>query len=511
MIGRLKDNLRTASLAATAFTVGAAVMAIEITASRVLAPHFGASLFVWTALIVTVLLSMSLGYWFGGRMTSRFPDMQALGLLLCGAAALLMAGMWATGGISVSVPGLIADFGGAVAVLFIGSFLASFLVFSLPVFLLAMAGPFVLARWTDGGKDVGAVSGRYFTISTIGSVIGTVTPTLVLVPEFGVRATMVGISVLLAALGLLFMKGVLRPVAACIVALAISLVVVQGHQKPEGVVYEHESPYQFIRVKEQDGVRYLTFNEASGVQSVWRADGGRTRFYYDHFAAVPFLGGEEPHTKAAVLGLAGGTLVRQYVSALPAGTATDIVGVEIDGAVVDAARRYFALDEIPVSVVKRDGREFLAAGGDEYDTIVIDAYSTQLYIPSHMVTREFFERVRSRLSDGGFAAMNINAPRADSRLLTTLANTVASVFPNVYIVKVGASWNWLVVAGDHEPDFVAAADKLPEDYADVAAAYRAARRVAYDTDGEIFTDDWAPIEHMTDGMMSEAMLDIVGS
>ena len=107
--------------------------------------------------------------------------------------------------------------------------------------------------------------------------------------------------------------------------------------------------------------------------------------------------------------------------------------------------------------------------------------------------------------------MNINAPRADSRLLTTLANTIASVFPNVYIVKVGASWNWLVIAGEHEPDLVAAADRLPEDYTDVAEAYRAGERVAFDADGEIFTDDWAPIEHMTDGMMGEAMLGIVGS
>lgn len=486
-------------------------MAIEITASRVLAPHFGASLFVWTALIVTVLLSMALGYWFGGKMSSRFPDMQVLGLLLCGASALLMAGMWAIGGISASVPGLLADFGGATAVLFAGSFLVAFLVFSLPVFLLAMAGPVILARWTDGGKDVGAASGRYFAVSTIGSVIGTVAPTLVLVPEMGVRATMISISVVLALLGLLFMKGFMRPVAACVVALAISLVVVQANSRPDAVIYEHESPYQLIRVEERNGTHYLTFNEASGIQSIYKPGGGRTYHYYDHFAAVPFLGGAETtHTRAAVLGLAGGTLVRQYVSALPTGVEADITGVEIDSAVVEAARKYFALDELAVRIVERDGREFLSSDEERFDTIAIDAYSTQLYIPPHMATREFFGAVRGRLAENGFAVMNINAPRADSRLLTTMTNTVASVFPNVYVIKAGSSWNWLVIAGNGEPDFAAASDMLPDDYADVADSFRAARRIAFDAGGEIFTDDWAPIEHMTDGMISDAMMELVG-
>ncbi|MEA3249667.1 MAG: fused MFS/spermidine synthase [Patescibacteria group bacterium] len=511
MINTVKHKMKSVMLAVTAFTVGASVMAIEITASRVLAPHFGASLFVWTALIVTVLLSMSLGYWFGGKLTSRFADARVLGLFLCGASVLLMLGMWATGRISVSVPKLLTDFGGATAVLFAGSLLVSFLVFSLPVFLLAMAGPFILARWAEDGEDVGAVAGKYFAISTVGSVIGTVTPTLVFVPEFGVRATMISIAVVLGVLGMLFVRGVMRPIAVCVVALAISLVVVQGRSRPETVVYEHDSPYQLIRIEERGGIRYLTFNEASGVQSVYRPDGGRTRYYYDHFAAIPFLGGSEtPHSKAAVLGLAGGTLVRQYVSALPDGTVMDIVGVEIDGAVVDAARQYFALDELPLKIVERDGREFLTSGDEQYDNIIIDAYSTQLYIPSHMASREFFSSVRDRLSDRGFAAMNINAPHADSRLLTVMTNTVASVFPHVYVLKAGSSWNWLVIAGNTAPDFTAVAGSLPEDYADVAEAFLAARRVAYDGDTGVFTDDWAPIEHMTDGMISEAMVEMVG-
>ncbi len=510
MKGRTDSGFRTAILAATAFTVGASVMAIEITASRVMAPHFGASLFVWTALIVTVLLAMSLGYWFGGRLTSKFRDIQALGLLLCGASALLMAGMWATGGISTSIPALLADFGGAAAALFVGSFLASFLVFSLPVFLLAMAGPFILSHWTAGGEDVGTASGRYFAISTIGSVIGTIAPTLYFVPELGVRATMIVIAVVLGALGISFVRGVLRPVAACVVGLAILLVVTGSAHRPESVVYEHESPYQLIRVEERGDTRYLTFNEASGIQSVYSPEGGRTGYYYDHFAAIPFLSGGQPAVRTAVLGLAGGTLVRQYMAALPEGWATDITGVEIDGAVVDAARRYFALDELPVDIVERDGREFLSSDDRRYDIIAIDAYSTQLYIPSHMATREFFREVRDSLAEDGYAVMNINAPHRESRLLTAMTNTLASVFPDVYMLKAGKNWNWLVIAGNHEPDFEGALASLPDGYADIAESFRGVERIVYADGGEVFTDDWAPIENMTDGMLSEVVFEQAG-
>src|SRR3989338_3523530 len=56
---------------AIVFFIGIGVMAIEITATRLLAPYFGASLFVWTSLIVTVLLALSIGYWYGGVMAQR--------------------------------------------------------------------------------------------------------------------------------------------------------------------------------------------------------------------------------------------------------------------------------------------------------------------------------------------------------------------------------------------------------------------------------------------------------
>ncbi|MFH2063477.1 MAG: fused MFS/spermidine synthase [bacterium] len=494
-------------LAVCSFVVGAAVMTIEMTASRVLAPHFGASLFVWTALIVTVLLSMSVGYWVGGRLTRHGSD--RLGLLFCGAAASLMLGFFAVQSVSNVLSFVLRRMDAAAAALFFGSLLLSFVVFSVPVFLLAMAGPVIVSRWTAATGDVGGTAGRYFALSTGGSVIGTVMPSLFLVPEFGVRTTLVLVAAVLGLIGWLAADGLPRWVSLALVAATIGLVSVQASVAADGVVYETETPYQLVRVEEgEDGRRFLIFNEGSGIQSVWFPEDGPTGMYFDQLTALPFLrGGDGREVQSmAVLGLAGGTSVRKFAEALPEGAPTDIVGVEIDPGVVRVARDWFALDELPVEVVQADGRTFLDRDR-RYDLILSDAYSTQLYIPPHMATREFFARVRSRLADGGLFVMNINAARRDSRILLAMTNTLAEVFPEVHVSKAGRSWNWLVVAGERAPDYGNAIVRLPEGYGDVAEALAGAERVAFDPSGEVLTDDRAPIELMTEKMIfTQALL-----
>ncbi|OIO51455.1 MAG: hypothetical protein AUJ19_04410 [Parcubacteria group bacterium CG1_02_58_44] len=492
-------------LAVCSFTVGAAVMTIEMTASRVLAPHFGASLFVWTALIVTVLTSMLVGYWVGGRLARRHGE--GLGLLFCSAAVSLMLGMFAVQSTSNLLAVVLHRMDLAAAVLFLGSLLLSFVVFSVPVFLLAAAGPIVMSRWLAVSDDVGGTTGRYFALSTVGSVVGTVAPSLFLVPTFGVRITMMLVAGVLGVLGLLALTGLLRWLSMMLVVVGILAVLMQARTVSSDVVYERETPYQLVRVEERDGRRYLIFNEGSGVQSVYFPDSDRTDLYFDHLAAVPFLGGGNGDSlKVAVLGLAGGTAVRQMVSALPPDATMDIVGVELDPDVVEVARDWFGLDELPMKVVRSDGRTFLDADR-KYDLIIVDAYSTQLYIPPHMTTREFFALVRSRLNGGGLLVMNVNAAERSSRLLLAITNTLASVFPEVHLSKAGRSWNWLVVAGDRAPDYTNAMSHLPDGYSDVTEALAVAERVAFDPAGELLTDDRAPIELMTEKMVfAEALL-----
>jgi len=478
-------------------------MAIEMTASRVLAPHFGASFFVWTALIVTVLLSMSLGYWFGGRFASRAPDTrEPLGFLLCGAAALLLVGLWGSYGLSGGVSMFLLALGGASGTLFMGALIMTFMLFSLPVFVLAAAGPVILRLWSSDGSDIGVAAGRYFALSTMGSVLGTVLPSLVLVPLFGVQMTFMVIAVALSALGLPVLQSKMRLIAGGIVAMALAMLYLNGVEQTPGIIYEEESPYQLIRVEEVEEARLLIFNEGSGIQSVLFPARQRTHMYYDHLASIPLLadvGADQMRT--AVLGLAGGTLVRQYLATYPADIEPDIVGVEVDPSVVGVARNFFGLDELPIQVVVEDGRIFLATESEPFDVIIVDAYSTQMYIPPHMVTQEFFSLVRENLTPNGLTAMNVNATEPDSELLLAITNTAASVFPYVYVTKAGNTWNYLVVGSNRAIDYGLAAQKMPEEYIDIADPLYEVREIVFDDSRPLLTDDRAPIELMTDRMV----------
>jgi spermidine synthase len=276
------------------------------------------------------------------------------------------------------------------------------------------------------------------------------------------------------------------------------------------VIYERETPYQLLRVSEaDDGTRYLIFNEGSGVQSVYVPNGGRTHFYYDYMGIVPLLRPAESH-RGLIIGLAGGTAAEKYGSFAPE-IELNLTGVEVDAEVIAAARQHFELDRRDVTPVNADGRMFLLneqqRRAEKYDAIVSDAYSTQLYIPPHLATREYFALVRERLTASGVLVMNVNAPSVDSRLLKALTNTVAAEFPHVTVVDVQNSWNHLVLASNQPLDLEEVATRVPDGFGDVAADLAAARTVKFDQAGEVFTDDRAPVEFLTDSMIVSQVLE----
>jgi MFS family permease len=71
------------------FVVGASTLGAEIAAARLMAPFFGASTIVWANTIAIVLVALSIGYWFGGRMADRHPHLRGLCMLVLVASVLL--------------------------------------------------------------------------------------------------------------------------------------------------------------------------------------------------------------------------------------------------------------------------------------------------------------------------------------------------------------------------------------------------------------------------------------
>jgi len=485
-----------------AFNVGIGAMAVEMIASRVLAPFFGASLFVWTSLILTILIALAVGYWFGGAMAERGVDDRFVGLLLAAVGLLLAAGVWVSGGFSVALTSLLAQWSNASMALFLGSLAAAATIFALPVMVMGALGPILLKRLAATG-DVGKASGRYLFVSTLGSATGTLLPTLILIPAIGSRHSLELVALLFVILGVATLprSHKLLPLVTVLPILGLSM----ARTVPSpATVFQTESPYQLIRVTENDGRRYMIFNEGTGIQSVYDLrPAQRTGMYFDFFSLLPLLrpfhNGDH---RVAVLGLAGGTAVGRYAAWLPPGDRSiDFVGVEIDAAVIGVARGLFGLDDLPVRVVNQDARTFLQASPPDLDTVIVDAYSTQLYIPPHLASAEFFGLVRSRLKPGGLLAMNINTTSTGSDLFRSLTAAVASRFDSVVALPVPGSYNFIVIASDRPLDLAALEPLIPTGYDDVTASLRSAVAVRPGPADRIFTDDWAPVEFMTDSMI----------
>jgi spermidine synthase len=488
-------NRTDLALNALVFCAGAGSLATEIAAARLLAPYYGSSTVVWANVIGLVLASLSLGYWLGGRVADQRPSPRVLGAIVVAAAVLVAIVPFAAKPLlDLSVEGLDEISAGAV----IGSFFAVLALFAPPVTLLGMVAPFAIRLAIGDVSAAGAVAGRLYALSTIGSLLGTFLSALVTIPLIGTQRTLLASATLVALAGTMLLG---RRWALLAIALGALLVVPPGSVKAQhGLLHEDESLYQYIQVVEDGSVRRLYLNEGIAVHSVWRRDDLLTGGVWDTFLAVPPLLGR-PVAQVAILGNAGGTVARAYGRFYPE---AHIDGVELDPAVSKVGRRYFGLGDNPqVDVHDADARPFLRRTDTRYDLIIVDAYRPP-YVPFYLATREFFRLARERLRPGGVIALNVATVPDDHRLAEAIASTVGAEFPEVL------SWqplrfNQIVIGLDEPVPLQVLRQRLAGGPAPLraltrllAADLRPARRK-----GRPWTDDRAPVEWVTDRMIVE--------
>ena len=244
------------------FVVGSASLGAEIAAARLMAPFFGASTIVWANTIGVVLVALSVGYWFGGRLGDRHPHLRGLCLLVMGAAVLLaVVPFVARPFFDVSVDALDSVSAGA----FVGSLIGVLFLVAVPVILLGACSPYALRLAVPDVEHSGRVAGRLYAISTAGSLLGTMLAALVLIPFAGTQRTFLAFAAalaLIAALGLGW-RFLALP-AALVGALALPVGTVKATEDGR-VLYEEESAFQYIRVVEEpDGDRAAGAERGAG-------------------------------------------------------------------------------------------------------------------------------------------------------------------------------------------------------------------------------------------------------
>jgi spermidine synthase len=198
--------------------------------------------------------------------------------------------------------------------------------------------------------------------------------------------------------------------------------------------------------------------------------------------------------RIAEIGLGGGRTVSYLSASLPD---TGILAIELDKDVVELAKKYFKFQETArLRTVVADGRAFLLKDAEKWDVILIDAYRGP-FVPFHLLTKEFYTLVKSRLNPGGVVVQNIEP---STMLFDAASATLKSVFPSVDLYDGGGN---IVAVGYDGPqlsqaELLARAARVQERYKlryDLTKL-AAARRVLNRPTGKVMTDDFAPVETM---------------
>jgi len=414
---------------------GMAVLIIEITAIRMLAPFFGNSIFTISSVIGIILAALGLGYYLGGSLADRRPSAAWFFFLIviAGFSVLLLQFLNA-----VLLPGIAYKLS-----LINGPLIVSLLMFFLPALFLAMLSPFAItllhAREADRG--VGNASGLVFFWSTLGSIAGSLATGFLLIPHWGIGNIIVGTGsglVLLGGAGLLATRRLpkILPVGLAVLGLicGISLRHV-GMAEGRSVVFAADGLYERIVIRDirlRDRTARVLLQDRNISGGLVLDDGSMAFDYTQYFDLYRLF---TPELKTA-LAIGGGaySVPRSILRDAPRA----IVDVaEIDPSLHALALRYFALPEdarLRNHVI--DGRRFLHDTAERYDLIFSDAYRSFISVPPQFTTLEFFRLARSKLKENGVLIANYYGSLAPESRATIYSafRTMRAVFPQVYVI-----------------------------------------------------------------------------
>ena len=532
------DRERRSSIAigVAVFLAGGALLGLEIAASRVLAPSFGNSLYVWGALIGIVLAGLSTGYWLGGTIADRYPNPRLLVGILGASALLVLAIPYVDGWVLQRV----VDWDPGPR---LNPLLATIFLFGLQSVLLGTVSPIAVRLRAPSLDNLGRTAGRLFALSTAGSIAGTFAAAFWLIPELGTDQVLASaaVALMLAAAGValaerLALAGALALVLAGVSVGAVASLApesgatvsasqlrnwspVYRRQAADGqvgsieetqagyqILHTSDSQYHRIAVVEDDESRYLRF-DSSFQSGMYVDDPFRTRFGYSDYLQLPFVYRERTQN-VLYIGLGGGSAPKRSWRDFPG---VRIDAVELDPEVVDVAYEYFELPRDPrLRVTVEDGRRYVAGNEGPWDVIAVDAFYSDS-IPFHLATREFLELAKSRLSPGGLVVTNIigAVQGRDSRLFRSMLRTYRAVFPTVAIHPVMEGGNDLsivrniiLVAGDGAApskefllERLADVRRRAPGAPDLAQAIRGRVDAPVSTeDVPVLTDDYAPTD-----------------
>jgi len=501
------------------FFTGAAVLIIEITATRILAPYFGNTLFSVSSIIGIVLAALSLGYYLGGILADKYPHPFLFFSLI------LLSGVFSFF-IEVFRKSILPLLGYSLGMK-VGPPFVSCLLFFAPSLLLGMISPLAIKLKTKEVEEIGRVSGRIFFYSTIGSICGSFLTGFFLIPHFGTSKIIISTSFLLFIIGItgIFFSLTKKIAKENFLLLTILFIVVLAFSSQEGpylplsfyyhpsssTVFQKDGFYQQIIIQDiplakigddiDEKLRILSLD--GGLHSGIYLNSDELAFEYTKYYLIYqiLLPNAE---KALFLGGGGYTVPRQIL--LENNNIKKIDVVEIDPDLFSLAKKYFKLPEDPRLVnYINDARRFLIENPEKYDLIFCDTYLSLNTIPFHLTTVEFFHLLKEHLNQNGIVVINLigNLKNEKYNFLLSEIKTIRSVFDNIYLFAVESPnslevQNFILLALNHsekinfqDPSFLNHPHYIIQNLSSKLINLN-------DLDLEsfpIFSDDFSPIEY----------------
>lgn len=429
-------------LHAIIFLTGAAILALELLASRIMTPYFGVSLYIWTGILSITLVALAAGYWTGGKLAAdrrgKPRPLERLAFLYALMPAIAALAVVAA---CLAYPYLFRPL--AEVDLVFGAFAACLVLLFVPLAATSAMNPLLVAILLRGSgaaaADAGA--GRVFFVSTVGSVAGVFFTAFGLIPHLSNFASTLVVAAALAALPLAIVLRPPLPLASrraiavpAFAALAVAIgLLALGDRYTSGLwpaqyggrTWTREATYTslFGTVKilrsapDPDGsFRRIYFQD--GITQNTVAGDGRSLSMYTYALEALARAYSPEMRRALVLGMGAGIVPMRL-----ADRGVAVTAVDIDPASARAATEVFGFRPDRVAMVIEDARTYLRRCDGGQDIVIVDLFHGD-GVPDYLITRDFFRDLRRCLGPRGVAVFNTFAdlqhPRPYAHFLATL-------------------------------------------------------------------------------------------
>lgn len=464
-------------------------MILELTGSRILAPHVGGSLPVWTSLIGIILGSLSAGYMLGGKLADKTPTYPMLGAILFLSALSLCI----IPAVSMIVIPLFLVY---IRDVRIGAVVSSLLLFVIPSILLGMVSPYAIRLKLVTVITAGRTAGRLYAISTIGSIFGTFLAGFYLFSVLGSSYIVYLLSVVLFILSCFIWTPFIRGNSIVFLLFVSASIGINFLYVSHSRARAFETPYNSVLIL--DGIQpqnkrpIRVMKIGNKIHSGMYLDAPELLYQYTKiYHLADFV---NPHiSQALMIGGAGYSYPKDFIR-YHQDAHMDVV--EIDPGLTFLAEKYFDFKSTNnITVYHEDARTFINREKKHYDVIFSDAFASTNSLPFQLATKEAISNIYTLLtSNGVFLSDSISAITGEKgKLFRAQYHTYASVFPYVYVFPADFPSD-----GDKIQNTILVASKKPIHFSTSNPEYRAYFSHEWNKkipkEGIIFTDDYAPIE-----------------